>query len=47
VCLEAGLTVAPVPAQERLSVIRALRETLLAGRFEPSDIEAFKAEGRP
>ena len=47
VCLEAGLTVAPVPAQERLSAIRALRETLPAGYVEPADIAVFKAEGRP
>ncbi|WP_457767598.1 FitA-like ribbon-helix-helix domain-containing protein [Cyanobium sp. ULC082] len=47
VCLEAGLTLAPAGAEERLTAIRALRETLPRNGFAPADSDAFKREGRP
>ncbi|WP_255105495.1 MULTISPECIES: FitA-like ribbon-helix-helix domain-containing protein [unclassified Synechococcus] len=47
VCLEAGLTLAPAATEERLTAIRALRETLPRNGFAPADSDAFKREGRP
>jgi len=45
-CLEAGLRVAP-PSEDRLVEIRALRQRLPAGFFDPAEIEGFRGEGRP
>jgi antitoxin FitA len=45
-CLEAGLRAAP-PSEDRLVEIRALRQRLPAGAFDPAEIEGFRAEGRP
>jgi hypothetical protein len=44
--LEAGLRAAP-PCEERFVEIRALRQHLPDGVFEPVEIEDFKGEGRP
>lgn len=45
-CLEAGLRAAP-PSEDRLEEIRALRQGLPVGTFDPAEIEGFKGEGRP
>jgi plasmid stability protein len=45
-CLEAGLRAAP-PTEDRLAEIRALRQALPAGPFDPAAIGGFKGEGRP
>ena len=47
VCLEACLAAGSVPVQDRLREIRGLRQTLGTSDFEPNEIGAFKAEGRP
>lgn len=44
-CLEAGLRAAP-PSEDRLEEIRALRQGLPVGTFDPAEIEGFKGEGR-
>jgi len=44
--LEAGLRAAP-PSEDRLEEIRALRQGLPVGTFDPAVIEGFKGEGRP
>ena len=45
-CLETGLRAAP-PSEDRLAEIRALRQDLPTGPFDPAEIESFKGEGRP
>ena len=45
-CLETGLRAAP-PTEDRLAEIRALRQALPAGPFDPAAIGGFKGEGRP
>jgi plasmid stability protein len=45
-CLETGLRAAP-PSEDRLAKIRALRQALPAGPFDPAAIEGFKDEDRP
>jgi plasmid stability protein len=47
VCLEAGLSSAPLSAEQQLETIRALRESLGTCSFDPADIDAAKREGRP
>lgn len=47
VCLEAGLAQAPPATEDRLTVIRALRQTLPPITFAPADINTLKGEGRP
>lgn len=47
VCLEAGLGADPLPVEQRLAEIRALRERFAPHHFDPADIDAFKREGRP
>ena len=44
--LEPGLRVAP-PSEDRLVEIRALRQRLPAGVFDPAEIEGLRGEGRP
>ncbi len=45
-CLETGLRAAP-PTEDRLAEIRALRQALPAGPFDPAAIGGFKGEDRP
>ena len=45
-CLEAGLSAA-LPSEDRLAQIRAMRQALPAGPFDPTEIGGFKGEGRP
>ena len=40
-CIETGLRAAP-PSEDRLAEIRALRQALPAGPFDPAAIEGFK-----
>ena len=44
--LEVGLRAAP-PCEERFVEIRALRQRLPDGAFDPVEIEGFKGEDRP
>lgn len=47
VCLEAGLGATPLPVEQHLTEIRALRESLGTHSFDPAEIDALKREGRP
>lgn len=47
VCLEAGLARVPAALEDRLTAIRALRQTLTTVSFSPADIATFRDEGRP
>lgn len=44
---ETGLGADPLPVEQRLAEIRALRESFAPHRFDPADIDACKREGRP
>lgn len=47
VCLESVLLRGRVPADERLTRIRALRSKLPKVKFKAQDIDAMKRAGRP
>lgn len=46
-CLEAGLAQESFPAEERLAVIRSLRQRLPALPADPDTLQTLKQAGRP